>query len=303
MRTPARTVKALAATFTTLATTAAVALGTVAPAEAAKTVRYVALGDSYTASPGTTLPVGSPLGCLRSLDNYPRRVASANGYRLTDVSCSGATTEDFSSAQRTAAGTNAPQYDALSRHADIVSVGIGGNDIGFADIIQKCAELTATNALRLFPSDSPCEDFYTSSGADELEQRIDALAPEIAVVLDTVRARTSKRTEIRLVGYPAILPETYLLSCPAGGIPFTPDDVAYLRDVEKDLNATLAAEAAGASSPVTYVDTYTDFIGHDACQPATRSWINGLTNTGNGIIVHPKSRGQASMARSVLGTL
>src|ERR1017187_444451 len=57
---------------------------------------YVALGDSYTAGPGM-LPVSAtaPPGCGQSQKNYPHLVASVLGLSLTDVSCSGAKTENF----------------------------------------------------------------------------------------------------------------------------------------------------------------------------------------------------------------
>ena len=295
-RTPRRLLAGLAAG----AVAAVTVVGTPGTAEAKRLKDYVALGDSYTASPLTTPPVDSPIGCARSANNYPRLVAAEIGARrFTDVSCSGATTEDFSSPQQTQAGTNPPQYDALYRKVDLVTVGIGGNDIGFGGIVQQCAQLTFADPAAA----SPCKDYYTAGGTDQLRQRIDAVAPDIATVLDTVRSRTSKRTEVRLVGYPAILPESYLASCPAGGIPYKPADVDYLRGIEKYLNAMLEEQAGAAVDPVAYVDTYGPTIGHDACQPAPLSWINGLFNTGDGIPVHPKGIGQASMAESVLGTL
>ena len=56
---------------------------------------YVAMGDSYTASPLTSAPVDSPAGCLRSDNNYPRVARAAMGMEtFVDISCSGAKTDE-----------------------------------------------------------------------------------------------------------------------------------------------------------------------------------------------------------------
>src|SRR4051812_41705056 len=54
----------------------------------------VALGDSYAAGPLITPQDPTPpVGCLRSLANYPHVAAQRDGTVLTDVSCSGAQTK------------------------------------------------------------------------------------------------------------------------------------------------------------------------------------------------------------------
>jgi hypothetical protein len=72
--------------------------------------KYVALGDSYTAGPVIPVQQTNPTGCLRSDHNYPHLVAtSIKGALLTDVSCSGAKTDDMTQPQSVDGGTNAPQ--------------------------------------------------------------------------------------------------------------------------------------------------------------------------------------------------
>ena len=53
---------------------------------------YVAMGDSYAAAPGVGR-ANPPLGCRKSKDNYPHKLADAADLDLTDVTCSGAPTE------------------------------------------------------------------------------------------------------------------------------------------------------------------------------------------------------------------
>jgi len=138
-----RTMRSVAAVAASLVALAA------APA-AAHAAQWVGLGDSYAAGPLIPNQSLSPLGCLRSDRNFAHRSAAALGRTLADVSCSGATTDDMSNPQPTAAGTNPPQFNALSGATRTVSLQIGGNDIGFVEILVNC---TTVN-----PFSHPCRD-------------------------------------------------------------------------------------------------------------------------------------------------
>lgn len=292
LRSAAAPLTATVAALAALLTTALVITAT--PAGATGTDRYVALGDSYAAAPLVPLQTGLPAGCLRSDHNYPALVAKGLGIRdFTDVSCSAATTDDMFAPQRLTGGDNAPQLDALTTDTTLVSVTIGGNDIGFGSIIQECATRSP-----LQPFGSACKDFYTASGTDALAVKIEQAATKIAATLDAIAERAPEATVV-LAGYPAILPDTGPGCFPV--VPFSPGDVAYLRSVEKALNAMLEqqAEAAGAR----YADTYTPSIGHDVCTLPGTKWIEGLIPTAPAAPVHPNSLGTAGQAQAVLATL
>jgi lysophospholipase L1-like esterase len=255
---------------------------------------YVALGDSYAAGPLIPVQTGTPVGCLRSNRNYPSLVAETLGVaEFRDVSCSGATTDDFSEPQAVPLGVNPPQFAALSADADLVTFTIGGNDIGFGEIIKECSIRSP-----LQPFGAACKDFYTEGGTDRLAARIADTAPEIAEALSGIEQR-SPDARVLLVGYPAILPDNGPGCFPL--IPFSPGDVAYLRATEKRLNAMLAEEADEAG--VDYVDTYTPSIGHDICQPPGTKWIEGLVPTAPAAPVHPNALGMAGIAAAVVGEL
>jgi len=162
---------------------------------------YVALGDSYTAGPGIPNQTPESGGCRRSDHNYPHLVAAALGVsEFDDVSCGSATTAHMTSPQPLPGGlTNGPQLDALAPDVDLVTLGIGGNDIGFGEIILTCAGHSV-----LLPVTAPCRHHYTRHG-DELGARIDATAPKVAAVLAAIRAR-APAARILVVGYPVILP-------------------------------------------------------------------------------------------------
>src|SRR5579884_2412629 len=125
---------------------------------------YVALGDSYTAGPLIPNQTGQPPGCLRSDHDYPSLVRqSLRAARFRDVSCSGATTQHMTQPQAVRGGSNPPQLDALTASTDLVTVGIGGNDIGFADIVENCA-LRSTSNL----AGAACKAYYERTGHDEI---------------------------------------------------------------------------------------------------------------------------------------
>lgn len=255
----------------------------ITPAEAQEPATYVALGDSFTAGPLIPNQSTEPLGCLRSDRNYPHLVAQATGYALTDVSCSGADTDDMFSEQGVTPGPNPPQLNALDAGTDLVTLGIGGNDIGFGSIIEDC--------VTVWPFGSPCRDQYTEGGQDELSNRIAATAPKVSNVLEAI-AQRSPEAHVLVVGYPAIVPHSGFGCWPS--LPLAWADVAYVREKHIELNAMLAEQAALHGA--TYVDVYTPSQGRDACASPTNRWVEPLVPASLAAPVHPNARGMAGMA-------
>lgn len=255
------------------------ALSAAAPVTAASTAteppQYVALGDSYAAAPLVPPPDPADPMCLRSLAGYPRVAAQDLGARLTDVTCSAATTDHLSTSQYP--GT-APQYDALTPAADIVSITIGGND---ADVFSEA--LGCVNILPP-PYGTSCAEKNTAGGTDKVRARIDAWAPAFGTVLDEI-ARRAPNAEVFVVGY-----GNYLRTdgChPAQ--PFWKQDANYIQGVVNHLGAVLerTAEEHGA----TFVDTYTLGIGHDICAAPADRYIEGLAPTRPAAPLHPNAAG------------
>jgi lysophospholipase L1-like esterase len=252
---------------------------------------YVALGDSYTSGPLIPNQTGAPAGCLRSTHNYPSLVAAALGaVSFTDASCAGATTADMTAQQPVAGGVNPPEVNALSAGTTLVSLGVGGNDVGFASIIITCSGLSYSS-----PRGSPCEKFYTAGGTDRLAEMISATGPKVAAVLAAIHQR-APQAWVLLVGYPDVLPDAGQGCWPV--VPIARGEVPYLRGVELKLNAMLAAEAAANNA--TYVDTYSDSVGHDFCQPTGVKWVEGLVPTSPAAPVHPNALGEQAMAQQAL---
>lgn len=254
--------------------------------------RYVALGDSYAAGPGVPTLIGNPLGCGRSSGDYPARVQAVAHYaRFRDVTCSGATTGDMSRSQVTRAGSNPPQLDALTRDTTLVTLTIGGNDIGFTDILAHCLPPTTGNHAA-----AACRAHYTASGDDILAARIAAVAAKVTTVGKQVRLRAPTAT-LLIVGYPTLLPAQ--VACPE--VPLGAGDLAYVQGVSRALNTMLhgVADHLGA----LYVDTATASVGHDVCAAPGTRWIEGRRPVSPAAPYHPNALGMLNSADQVLRTL
>jgi hypothetical protein len=257
-------------------------------------VGYVALGDSYTAGPLILNQSLNPLGCLRSTRNYPHDAAAALGLSLTDISCSGATTANMANPQATSDGTNPPEFSALSSSTRVVTVGIGGNDIGFISILENCAALTPWGPTKV---GTTCKAHYDPNGNDTLAAQINATGPKVGAVLQGVHQR-APGAKVFVVGYPDILPPTGSSGC-WPKLPLTNADVPYLRQVELNLNAMLAHQAA--TNGATYVDLYTPSESHNAC--TWSNWVEGIVPGTDAAPVHPNATGMAGEAVVLEGAL
>ncbi|MEU1178664.1 SGNH/GDSL hydrolase family protein [Streptomyces sp. NPDC005820] len=263
---------------------------------------YVALGDSYTSGPKIAQQTGRPAGCDRSDHNYPSLVARQLGIRAADfrdVSCSGATIASLTAPQTTANGVNPAQLSALSEQTRLVTLGMGGNDVGFGSTVTMCVTAgmvyRATGSGRVFSDKAPCKKAYVDDGTDEVARKIHATGRRLSTALDEIQRRAPK-ARVYVVGYPAIVPAEGK-GCD-GDIPLAPGDATYLHDKERQLNTMLREQAEAAGS--TYVDTYAPSVGHDACSPGNTRWIEPLRPGSPAAAVHPNARGEQGMADAVL---
>ena len=267
----------------------------VAPAARAATVDYVALGDSYSAGPLIPTQRVDPVGCLRSVNNYPAFLAGYAGvatYR--DVTCSGARVRDFSHRQKPViGGARVPaQLGALSGRTDLVTVGIGGNDFGlFGDLTSVCLLLAQAD-----PHGAPCRQHYTTArGVDTKYRDAQRIQAHVATALRQIH-HAAPHARVLVVGYPRLLPSRG--TCAAA--PFARGDYPFARHVGVLLNRSL--RRAAAAHHATYVDMYGVSRGHDLCA-GPRAWINGPQNTGEAAAFHPFEKGEREMARHVFHVL
>jgi hypothetical protein len=256
-------------------------------AAGARAANYTALGDSYAAGPLIPNPV-LPLGCLKSDHNYPHVAAPGIGLTLRDATCSGAKTTNMTDPQNVEPdGPNPPQFNSLDTSTAVVSLTIGGNDIGFSEVAESC--------ITVNPFSHPCLDKYNAGGVDQLKARIEATAPKVAAVLQGIHAR-SPLAKIYVVNYPAIFPETGFGCWPQMPLGF--QDVPYLRATEQRLNSMLATQAAANGG--TIVNWYGASIGHDACKGTSTRWVEPLVPGTLAAPIHPNKAGMQGGANALL---
>lgn len=259
---------------------------------------YVALGDSYTSGPGIpsrldpgTVPT-APSACLRSSENYPSLAATSLGFALTDASCAGATTGDLTGSQGTGIP---PQLSAVRPTTSVVTVGIGGNDLGFSSIVANCAAATPWGPTKVGWS---CARHYGTGGTDPLATALRAVGAKVAAVLEDIRDR-AHHARVFVIGYPEVIPPSGPGCWPQ--LPFSHTDIAFLRGVEDGLDATLAHDAGAAGD--TYVDMATPSASHNACTSHSTRWVEPILPSPDSYPLHPSAAGMAGMAAVLEGAI
>lgn len=233
------------AAATALALTASLlpAQATTAPAVPAPS--YVALGDSYSSGTGTRTYLDDGTDCLRSVSAYPSLIASARGYSLNFRACSGAVIDDVAS----------NQVNALSSSTGFVSISVGGNDAGFADVITECAKpgwLSRCNAK-----------------IDQAQAFISNTLPgRLGALYASIRSR-APQAKVVVVGYPRLFNGD---DCNALTF-FSPAEEARLNATADLLNSKLSARASAAG--FRFANPTSRFLGHAVCD--SPEWINGLS--------------------------
>ena len=230
----------------------------IVPAQAAAGP-YTALGDSYSSGVGTRTYYSDSGSCYRGPNAYPVKVAARLGAPLTFAACSGARVPDVLN-----------QLGSLNASTAFVTVSVGGNDAGFADVITQCAlpwPWTCTtdinNANNYIRNTLP-------GALNNLYTQIRTRAPNARVVV---------------VGYPRLFNGE---ECNLGAR-ISPSEQSALNATADLLATTIAGRAAAHG--FRFVDVRSAFTGHAVCDDV--EWLNGLSNP---VLesYHPNTAGHAS---------
>ena len=251
--------------------------------------RYVAMGDSAAAAP-LVPDQAQPLGCFKSTNDYPsvlaRRIGAAS---FTDVTCSGARTEDLLSRSQTIRnGTVPPQLDAVASDTQLVTVTIGGNDVDLPKIAATCRRTTLDVA--------PCAPGLVVDGVDGISQAIDSDAGDWSALIAAIKAK-APAARVVVVGY-----GTYVR--PQGCFPaepINPVDAAYFQSKVDELDARLqrVAEQQG----VDFFDTRPLTVGHDICAAPDDRYVEGFAPKRPAAPLHPNGAGAAALGSALASYL
>jgi lysophospholipase L1-like esterase len=222
---------------------------------------YVALGDSYASGAGAGSYVDG--SCRRSSNAYPAlRGTDFPSFKF--VACSGATTKSLRS-----------QLRALTPATTLVTITIGGNDLGFVDVMTTCT-LKSENAC------GKRVDKARDFARDQLPARLDTT---YAAIKDT-----APNAELVVLGYPRLF--THVDGCSA----LSTMKRVFLNEAADELSGVISEAASRAGA--RYVDVREAFADHGVC--AREPWINALVNP-TGDSYHPNKAGQAAYFEALAG--
>lgn len=269
----------------------------------AQRLEYVALGDSFSSGegappfiPGTDVRSGEKNICHRSAQAYPQLLMKNQGLNL-DLkwfgACSGATTSqihhgwpEHRNKKDSINLKELPQAERIEQSTDLVTLTIGGNDVGFATVVTQCV-------LRL------CE-FAIDNAYDKLAPA--TLSIRLRVAYQTIRNRMGPHTKVLVLGYPALLPPKRAMArtCQWGQLSkLTSRQVQALRRLGDSLNRVIAQETARAG--FVYVPN-TALNGHELC--TAKPYINPVRIYPRAeYSVHPNALGHQAIARLLAGKI
>lgn len=230
-----------------------------AAGSAATGTTYAALGDSYSSGVGTgSYTLDS--ACKRSVYAYPYLWSQKHaGTALSFVACSGAKTSDLLSSQ----------IQAVTSATTLVTMTIGGNDIGFASLIYQCTLSNCSTAL------------------DTTRANLEAtLGPALDQVYGTVKARAALGAKIVVLGYPHVFSGATCF----GSLGISSTEETKANQLSDALDTVLATHAA--ADGVTYESAIAPFTGHAVC--SSSPWLNGLNLFNTGESYHPNRAGHSS---------
>jgi lysophospholipase L1-like esterase len=224
---------------------------------ASQPVSYVALGDSYSSGDGAGNYSGG--SCLQSANAYPVLWHKAHGGAFTNETCAGATTADVIRGQ----------LGGLSAGTTLVTITVGGNDVGFADVMLIC----------VLGTDGACEGAIKHA---ETEAQT-TLSGDLGTVLSDI-ANRAPHARVVVLGYP----QFYDLAKSSTCLGLSTAKRTALDQGARLLDAVIAAVASRHAD--TFADVTPKFAGHQICDSGSYiisvDWLN-LSDS-----YHPNASGQ-----------
>jgi len=250
---------------------------------------YAALGDSYAAGYGRAprFEVPGPVDqlCARSDKAYPVRLDGnrADSPTFDFAACSGALTTAIVAPQPLdTAGDWAPAQDTrLGSGTDVVTLTVGGNDIGFGDAGR-------------------CLKDPTTPGCEFIGARVLLGLQALAKTTPTTFTDPVSGASVTVVGLPSVLADivahapnaqVYVSDYPVLLASCGSSDAA-LNQVNMQLNSLIrqvTLQVAAVYPQVHFVDVAGAFAGHDVC--SSEPWISSTT-------LHPTIAGQVAYANA-----
>ncbi|MGY1670326.1 GDSL-type esterase/lipase family protein [Geodermatophilus sp. SYSU D00710] len=284
----------------------------------------VVLGDSYSAGEGAgdyeDAAGGAAKGCHRSRHTYAVQLFGAD--RVDNLACSGAIINDHYAGQkgRTVNGGPLPsQQDQLDDvdTVDLVLLTMGGNDMGFADIITNCAAGTDCDSALLCGGPAVGELLLIDDCQGALpkvwQAQLGSLETNLVGYYEDVLADTG-RAPVIVLPYvnPVPLSDRGHFRCNAGLPGVSPSELGMIRWLQTELNRHIAAavetvRADGYENRLYYASDVETALepDHTLCDgDPWLVWAGSLRPTAWGAetqeLVHPNTEGYRAIAAALL---
>ena len=291
---------------------------------------YVAMGDSYSSGYGTGIPQTDPLDtpyfneagnpCDRTTQAWPMLMSDeyaaapelfANNALATGplwlgspnnafIACSGETSEQLlngeSSKERPSQIRQLANYEVAHGDPGLVTVTIGGDDLGFTDVITDCFLSIVGTPISCI-GELHDEISYLESGA---------FTSTLETTYKDIKTQAGD-AEVVAVGYPFLFPTASLSHENAANArcPWLAGDayqaLPQFENAQLDLDQVMREAASEAGIRFVALDDV--FAGHELCtgdayiNSITQPWFLGAQPG------HPNEAGQQAIAQAVAGQL
>jgi lysophospholipase L1-like esterase len=209
-------------------------------------VDYVTLGDSYSSGVGTGVYDAASGDCARSPLSYPPLwAAERHPANFRFVACSGATT----------ASVRGDQVSALTPSTNLVTITVGGNDVGFGPVVHTCT---------VAESDSTC--FAAVDAAEAFSRSVlpDRLSRTYAAIRNA-----APYAQVIVLGYPRLFD-----LAPSCADPLVPNLARREKLNEgSDVLNTVIQKTVIQLPGFSFADVRGRFATHGVC--SADPWING----------------------------
>ncbi|KAN0073435.1 SGNH hydrolase-type esterase domain containing protein [Elaphomyces granulatus] len=276
----------LVAIFVLLHTAAALPPANILRRSASPPTHYYALGDSYASGIAAGNYIDSKINspdwkCSRFDHAYGKLLdGMLDGQKSRDfhfLACSGNTCQDVQKTQKP------------SDNADLVTLTVGGNDVGFSDIVEACVYQFAGILT------SNCDTALTQTQNNIAGPLWNSLWNTIESIVTTV-GKSNKNFKLFVTNYPQFWNQdadqcdsisfSYWLG-PSSSDKMTKDKRTKMNNLSKQMNAVILSVVENWNNPqsshydtrVHYVDIDSAFEGHRFCENEYQEpWWNDEPN-------------------------
>lgn len=250
---------------------------------------YVALGDSYSSGEGA----GDYLDdtdddksrgpyddhenmCHRSANAYSGVLYRNNRFLGEYIfgACSGSVMSDYYNTNADGHDGEGPQRDHINGNTSLVTISMGGNDFGFAKVVESAVTGSA------FEDPNPSTPQNESLDAKKAEihalvhgDLADPGAPSLAQMYTDMRADAGPDARLVVVGYPRLFPHREDITN-GGDSGISPYEQDALNELGEYVNTELAAVTRQSAANMEYVDISEALAGHEV--GTDDPWIHDL---------------------------